>query len=326
MGSEIIAILQDVWTEILEIWPYFLLGVALEAWIRTKKWHVKIRKTLLRYGYAAIAVATLLGVISPLCACGILPLTISLILGGLPLAPAMSLLVASPLMSPAGFLLAGKNLGWTTAVVEVAGGLFLGLYAGAVTHLLETRGFDVKNLFRKTLPAGDFHDHDYPEEVLRCHCSEMFSKKVEARTGNPVLVFLAKMWEGGEKVGKYLLLGLFAAALARRYAPDWIDPLLTSTNPLALLGLGLAVAPLHITQITASTILFGFSHVDPGSGASVIAVSRAAQMVLLVGGPVTALPVMGVFLTLFKPRVFFLYLGICLSGTLLVALTYQLLG
>ena len=57
-----------------------------------------------------------------------------------------------------------------------------------------------------------------------------------------------------------------------------------------------------------------------------MAVSRAAQMVLLVGGPVTALPVWGVFLTLFKPRVFVLYLGICLSGTMLVALAYQLLG
>ncbi|MBI5014581.1 MAG: permease [Deltaproteobacteria bacterium] len=317
MRSEVFAILQDVWTEILEIWPYFLFGVALEAWIRTKKWHVKIRKTLIRYGYAAIAVATLLGVISPLCACGILPLTISLILGGLPLAPAMSLLVASPLMSPAGYLLAIKNLGLSTASVEVAGGLFMGLYAGTLTHLLETRGFDVKNLFRKALPAGDFHDRDYPEEVLRCHCSEMFSKRVEARTGNRVLVFLAKMWEGGEKVAKYVLLGLLVAAVARRYVPDWIDPLLTSTQPLALLGLALAIVPLHITQITASTILFGFNNV---------AVSRAAQMVLLVGGPVTALPVMGVFLTLFKPRVFLLYLGICLSGTMLVALAYQLLG
>ena len=34
---------------------------------------------------------------------------------------------------------------------------------------------------------------------------------------------------------------------------------------------------------------------------------------------ITALPVMGVFLTLFKPRVFLLYLCICLSGTMLVA-------
>lgn len=320
MRAELIAVLQDVWTEVLEIWPYFLVGVALEAYVRTRGWHVKIRKTLARYGFAAVGIATLLGIVSPLCACGILPLTISLILGGLPLAPAMSLLVASPLMSPAGYLLAVKNVGLAWANATVAAGVFFGIYAGVVTHLLETRGFDVRNLFRRELPKGDFHDHDYPEEVLRCHCGEMFSKKVEKRTGNRLLVFLAKMWEGGEKVGKFVLLGLVVAAIARRYVPDaWLESFLSTTNPLRLAALALGVAPLHLTQITASTILFGVQ-------SETFHVSRAAGMVLLVGGPVTALPVMGVFLTLFRPRVFLLYLGLCLSGTLIVATAYQLLG
>lgn len=319
MESEFVSILEDLLTELLEIWPYFLVGVALEAWIRTKKWHVKIRKTLTRYGYAAIGLATLLGIISPLCACGILPLTISLILGGLPLAPAMSLLVASPLMSPAGYMLAVKNVGFAWANAEVAAGVFLGLYAGTLTHLLERRGFGVGNLFKKELPPGDFHDDDYPEEVLRCHCGDMLSKKVEARTGNPLLIFAAKMWEGGSKVGKFVVLGLLVAVLARRYVPDaWLESLLSTTNPLALLLLALGVVPLHLTQITSSAILFGVKDTIP--------VSRAAGMVLLVGGPVTALPVMAVFLSLFKPRVFLLYLFICLSGTLLVATAYQLLG
>jgi uncharacterized membrane protein YraQ (UPF0718 family) len=48
-------------------------------------------------------------------------------------------------------------------------------------------------------------------------------------------------------------------------------------------------------------------------------------MAFLIGGPVTALPAMGVFLSLFRPRVFWLYLGNCLSGTLIVAYAAQLL-
>jgi hypothetical protein len=47
--------------------------------------------------------------------------------------------------------------------------------------------------------------------------------------------------------------------------------------------------------------------------------SWGSGMAFLIGGPVTALPAMAVFLSLFKPRVFWLYLGICLSGTLIVA-------
>ena len=59
--QELTGIFWDMVGELAEILPYFLGGVLLEAWIRTKKWHIKIRKTLTRYGFAAIGVATVLG-------------------------------------------------------------------------------------------------------------------------------------------------------------------------------------------------------------------------------------------------------------------------
>ncbi len=318
LPRELIELAADVLAEVGAIWPYFLVGVALEAWIRTKKWHLRIRSTLTRYGPWAVGLATVLGVVSPLCACGILPLTVSLVLGGLPLAPAMSLLVTSPLMSPAGYTLAVKNLGVEWANADLAAAVFMGLFAGGITHWLEDKGFRVSELFRRPLPEGNFHDPSYPEEILRCHCNEMLSKRVEARGSGPALVFLAKAWEGGVKVGKYVLIGVLVEVLARRYVPNaWLDRLLVSTDALSVAGLAVAVVPLHITQITASAILFGFSD---------LGVSRAAGMTLLVGGPVTALPVMGVFLTLFRLRVFLLYLGLCLSGTLIAASVFQLVG
>ncbi len=308
-------LLQEMLAELWEIFPYFMAGVLLEAFIRTMKWHVKIRKTLTHYGFAAIAIATALGIISPLCACGILPLTISLILGGLPLAPAMSLLVASPLMSPAGYSLAVKNIGPQWANAEVLAAIFMGLFAGTIVHLLERRGFNARELFKRELPEGDFHDEEYPEEILRCACNDMFSKKVEKAGGSPISVYLAKVWEGGYKVGKYMVLGVFVSILVRYFIPDaWLDALLTSTNPLAVIGITLGAVPLHITQITATAFMFGL--MDAG-------ISPAAGMALLVGGPVTALPVMSVFLTLFRPKVFWLYIGLCVTGTLIVAYLFQ---
>ena len=43
------------------------------------------------------------------------------------------------------------------------------------------------------------------------------------------------------------------------------------------------------------------------------------------GLPLTAIPVMAVFLSLFRARVFWLYLGLCLSGSIIVAVTAQLI-
>src|SRR5512145_2481567 len=109
----------DLWKELLYILPYLAFGVLLEAIIRTFKWHVKIRKGLTRFGVYAIPAATLLGVASPLCACAVLPLVISLLVAGLPLAPAMALMVTAPVMSPASYaMLSGMlGVGWANAIL-----------------------------------------------------------------------------------------------------------------------------------------------------------------------------------------------------------------
>jgi uncharacterized membrane protein YraQ (UPF0718 family) len=74
------------------------------------------------------------------------------------------------------------------------------------------------------------------------------------------------------------------------------------------------VVPLHINQIMASAILYGF--VD-------LPLAKGPGLAFLVGGPVTAIPVMAIFLTFFRRRVFFLYLAICLTGTIGLAYLYH---
>lgn len=169
---------RELLSEFLYILPYLAIGVFLEAIIRTFKWHVKIRKALTRFGGWSILMATLLGVMSPLCACATLPLVISLMLAGLPLAPAMALLVTSPLMSPSSYVMLSGMLGSGWAMTVTACAIILGLFAGGVTHLLRNRGFDENDLFREQLPAGDFHDPDYPVDDLRCDCGKQLSHRV----------------------------------------------------------------------------------------------------------------------------------------------------
>ena len=185
------------------ILPYLAVGVLMEATIRTLKWHVKIRKALTHFGGYSIVAAALLGVASPLCACATLPLVISLLLAGLPLAPAMALLVTSPLMSPAAYsmLTAMLGIGWANTVLVCA--LLLGISAGYITHLLRLRGFDTEHLFRKQLPQGNFHDPDYPVEELRCECGQQLSHRVDRCTHNPFFTFWARVWEGSIKIGKF---------------------------------------------------------------------------------------------------------------------------
>lgn len=312
-----------LWDEFVYILPFLVIGVLLEATIRTFKWHVKIRKALTRFGVLSIVLATLLGVASPLCACATLPLVISLLLAGLPLAPAMALLVTSPLMSPAGYTLLNWELGVGWANVVLVSAVLMGLYAGYLTHFLRRYGFSEERLFRKALPAGDFHDPDYPVEELRCDCGKQLSHRVDRCTHNKFLVFLAKFWEGSLKIGKFTLIGLLIEVVASTFIPhEWISALLEGTGILPIVTLTFATIPLHLPQVTAAAMLFGF--VSPEVGEPIV-LSKGSGIALLIGGPVTALPVMAVFISMFRKRVLLLYLSLCISGTLLLAFTYRLL-
>lgn len=322
-GQALLKLGLELWHELLYILPYLAFGVLLEAIIRTFKWHVKIRKALVRFGVWAIPAATLLGLASPLCACATLPLVISLLIAGLPLAPAMALLVTAPIMSPSAYAMITGMLGngWANAILASA--VFMGLFAGYVTLFMRRYGFTEENLFREALPPGDFHDPDYPVDSLRCDCGQQLSHRVDRCTHNKGLVFLARFWEGALKIGKFALIGLVIEVVALSFIPtEWVTALLENGGPLQTLTLMFATVPMHLPQVTAASMLFGFYLPEPGQ---TIALAKGPGIALLIGGPVTALPVMAVFYSMFKRRVLALYLGICVTGTLLLAFGWQLL-
>ncbi|PLX74544.1 MAG: hypothetical protein C0615_09340 [Desulfuromonas sp.] len=321
-GSVLVEILHEMWEELLYILPYLAVGVLMEAIIRTFKWHVKIRHALTRFGGFSIVMATILGVASPLCACATLPLVISLLLAGLPLAPAMALLITSPLMSPASYSMLSGMLGLSWANLVVACAILLGLFGGWLTHFLRRYGFSEETIFRQNLPQGDFHDPDYPVEELRCECGKQLSHRVNRCTHNKFLVFLARFWEGSLKIGKFALIGLVIEVVASFFIPtDWLTKLLTEGGMADAVLLMFATVPLHLPQVTAASMLFGFYLPDPGQ---MIPLAKGPGIAMLVGGPVTALPVMAIFISMFRKRVLMLYLSLCIVGTLGLALVFTI--
>lgn len=325
IGREIAGIAADLWEALGHVFWYFLAGVLIAAVIRTYKVHVKARKYLPRLGFWGIFAATLIGMFSPLCACGVLPIVVSLLMSGLPLAPAMSLVVASPLMSIEGYGVTAGLLGIDWANAKLVAALFMGIFAGLATHLITRRGLlPAHELFKGELPKGDIHDPDFQDERLACHCREQWSNRI-ARKHNPgkFIIFLTKAAELFVHVGKYTLIGIVIEVFAARYIPaDWIAAVFGSESWINIPLITLAAVPLHLNQFTAAGILFGPVNVLERLGSDI---SWGSGMAFLIGGPVTALPVMGVFLSLFKARVFWLYLALCIGGSIIIATAAQVL-
>lgn len=324
LGAELWNLLIDkhgILAELWDIFPYFIIGILLAGYIRTYKIAVKLQLTLRKYGVMSVFVASFIGIITPLCACGTLTTAISLLFAGIPLAPVMSLMVTSSLMSPSTYLLTLNDLGSEWTVMRTLAALLMGVFAGLVTHFLKRWGFETKEVFIDgAIVRGDFHDEDYPDERLRCGCKQKFGNRVALKTSNMFLIFLAKSAEMLWMVGKYILVGVIIGAIAERYMPgDWIYYFFGRKDPLNVIWITLASVPMFLHQLSASSILF---HIKSSLNGTL---DSSAALAFMIGGPVTAMPTMVMFWTIFQKKVFVLYMCICLVGTVLVTYAIQAL-
>lgn len=302
--------------ELIELFPYILAGVLIAGYIRTKRLALKLQAKLRRFGWWSVVAASLVGLISPLCACGTVTTAVGLLFAGVPIAPVMALMVTSPLMSPSTYLITLNDLGpeWTAARTIAA--FALGTGTGLVTLFLCRFGFDRGGIFRDgSVVRGDLHSDEYPDERLRCNCRNRFGNRVASRTGNQFLVFLAKSAEMLVTVGKYVVIGIFVGAVVERsIPPQWLARYFGGDDPLNVVWVTLASVPVFLHQISASGILSHIRESLPG-----VMDSRAA-LAFMIGGPVTAVPTMAIFLSLLKPRFFALYLFSCVVGTIAVSM------
>lgn len=324
LGAELWDLLIDkhgILAELWDIFPYFIAGVLLAGWIRTYKFAVKLQLSLRKYGITSVFLASFIGIITPLCACGTLTTAISLLFAGIPLAPVMALLVTSPLMSPSTYLLTLNDLGTDWTVIRTLAALLMGIFAGLVTHFLKKRGFETKQVFIDgAIFRGDFHDEDYPDERLRCGCRQKFGNRVALKTSNKFIIFLAKSSEMLWLVGKYVIAGVIIGAIVERYIPsEWIYRFFGRKDPFNILWVTLASVPVFLHQISASSILF---HIKSSLNGTL---DSGAALAFMIGGPVTAMPTLVMFWTIFRKRVFVLYMTICLVGTILITLSLQAL-
>jgi len=313
---------HGVLAELTDVLPYFIVGVLLAGYLRTFKVAVKLQATLRKYGIASVFLASFVGIITPLCACGTVTTALSLLFAGIPLAPVMSLMVTSPLLSPSTYLITLNDLGSEWTVVRTLSAYLMGVFAGLVTYYVgKYTSFEKNDIFVEGgIIRGDFHDDDYPDERLRCNCRRNFGNRVAVKTGNKFLVFLAKSSEMLWVVGKYILVGVIIGAVVERYLPtSWLYRFFGQKDPLNIVWITLASVPVFLHQVSASSIL---SHIKSALDGTL---DGGAALAFMTGGPVTAVPTMVLFWSFFRKRVFTLYMVVCLVGTMLISYGFQLL-
>lgn len=315
----------NIFTEALtlffrELWrmvPAFLIGVGVAAFIKTFQWDLKLRAYMRDSGTASISLAVFLGIFSPLCACGVLPIVIPLAVSGVPIPPLMALLATSPLMSPDAFSITWAGLGPTMAWVKLISAVGMGFMVGSVTYLIEKRS----NFSDGVVRINPVHQEDgslaSAYDIACAHDITLPTMVVRQRE-NRFLFFLDRARDTSLFMGKFLLAAIALQVVMEMFLPmDLVRVLAGRSDASSLVAAALVAAPLPAHQVPVVPVLKGL--MDLG-------MDRGAAVTFLVAGPVTSIPALVVLWKVFHRRLFCLYLALCLTGAVAAGALFRVLS
>jgi len=301
-------VLEFIYRAFLHIMPYFVLSIVIAAGVNQLKFKEKMVEFMRRKAVYAIIVATLIGAISPLCSCGVIPTLFAFLQIGVPLAPIMSFWITSPIMSPEAFLITWGNLGLELALARLAATILMGFASGFITLKLFPPRSTSPGLLKLSLV----------QNTEACGCKAELNPKLLSHS--PVVSskwkkFLKDMRKITIFLGGWLIVAFLLEAIITFYFPTHlIEKIFGHRNAFSVVWAALIGIPLYVNNISAIPIVNGLLQAG---------MSKGAALAFLLAGPVTAVPAMIAVFGLVKRKVFLLFFLLGLSLSIVLGYLYE---
>ena len=265
---------------LLSLLPVVAVAALLAGALTVGRWSDRALTWLKGGSVRTVAIASLIGAVTPVCGLGVLPLIVVLLRRGLTIAPVMAFWVASPVTDPSMFLITVGIIGAPFAVAKTVSAFGIGLLAGAVTAALP--GF-----------RGAGHELMRPGALAQFECEE------DAR-------FWPAVWNSARPIIRWLALALVLEIFLKRVVPDtWIMSLFGSdagaSVPLAVL----VGAPMYLDGYAALPLVRGLLEMGMSFGAA---------LALMISGAAVSLYAAAAVVSIVRLRVFVLYILLALFG------------
>lgn len=260
---------------LLEGVPFLLGGAILSGLLEEFLPQSLMTRLLPKNPRTAVLVSGLLGVIFPVCECGIVPVVRRLMRKGLPVSCGVTYMLAAPIVNPLvilSTLAAFRGQGaWEMTILRFGLGLFVALLAGWVVSYFAPYSILRPGLFR---PEEDHHHHGGSGTPLD-------------RLQNAAMVATRDFLD----VSVYFVIGAAAASLFSTAVNQEIILPLAANPPLAIASLmGLA------------TVLSVCSTTDAFIAATLTTFPMAAKLAFLVFGPMLDLKLLFLYGAAFSKR------------------------
>jgi uncharacterized membrane protein YraQ (UPF0718 family) len=186
---------------IIEAIPFILIGVFVSALLQNFVSEEQIKRFLPGSKYSKILLASLMGIIFPVCECGIVPVARRLVSKGVPLYSAVTFMLAAPIINPV--VASSTAVAFSASPKMVCYRLGLAFFVSLAAGLLVSYIFDSGELkgtiSHSNCDCGCSHDHN--------HLSDTSAGKLISTLRNACDEFF--------EMGKYLILGACLAAIVQ---------------------------------------------------------------------------------------------------------------
>jgi uncharacterized membrane protein YraQ (UPF0718 family) len=284
----------------IEALPFLLLGTLGSGFVEVFLKQDQFQNLFPRNRWLSALTGSLMGLVFPVCECGVIPFTRRLFGKGLPISAGISFLLASPVVNPiviastAAAFGAGQMLG-----LRVGASLLIAFVIGLVFSV--ARG-PAEILKTRSLPETDFYLHN---------------PGLHLQPFQPTRLQQMLVIAGDEffEMGRYLVIGASLAAALQALVPQPILLALGQGPVISVLVLMLLAVVLSICSTVDAFVVLGF----------VGTFSPGAILAFLVFGPMVDIKSTLMYLSVFKKRAVLYLLLLSFGMSFLVGLMVNLL-
>jgi uncharacterized membrane protein YraQ (UPF0718 family) len=279
---------------LLSLLPYLAAGIMVGELLKFTSWTKLVYKGVSRSPAAAVISAAIIGIISPLCTYGTIPVVIELYKSKVHIAPLFAFLAASSLMNPQLFILTAGGIGLEMALVRTLAVFAFSLAAGMLCYVIPE-----KLMIRKDI---SFYDNG-GENIINREKKFFIVKQ-----------YGINCWHNLRHLGVYLTIGIIIGAIVELYIPRGLVAAAFRAGKIqSILAGALLGIPLSPCGGSAIPIVSGM--ISNGMG-------KGTALAFFIVGPATRPAPLAAMATLFIPLFLAAYCLFLIVSAVLMGLVY----
>jgi uncharacterized membrane protein YraQ (UPF0718 family) len=192
---------------ILEAFPFILLGVLISSLLQMFVSEKTITRIIPKNPFLAVLFACLIGIIFPICECGMIPIVRRLIKKGMPVYVAVVFILTGPIINP--IVYAATFMAFRSRPEIAYSRMGLAFIVATVIGLVIYR-YVKFNPVRASLEIIHDHSHEHAADQAHDHSHDH-------KNGNKLFTFLGHASDEFFEMGKYLMFGSLITAVIQTF-------------------------------------------------------------------------------------------------------------